>query len=78
MLRNYLVINSYGTLVDLEDEENEDLTVNITLINLTHHPDATETDVNKDLYKFKLIEVDERYMKKDLARRVEFINFYDL
>ena len=33
VLRNYLIQNNYGTLVDLEDEQNRNLTVNINVIN---------------------------------------------
>ena len=32
--------------------------------------EASETDVNKGIYRFKLIEVDVRYIKKDYKKIV--------
>ena len=33
LLRNYLISNNYGTIVDLEDEQNQNLTVKLIIDN---------------------------------------------
>ena len=43
VLRSYLIKNNYGTQVDLEDEENKDLTVRLTVIDISK-------EVNDDPY----------------------------
>ena len=46
VLRNYLIKNNYGTLVDLEDEQNRNLTVNIKVINTSNMDSEEEVDVD--------------------------------
>ena len=58
LLRNYLISNNYGTIVDLEDEQNQNLTVKLIIDN-----QSNEFEEANGNCRFILIEVDSRYLE---------------